>query len=133
MGMEGSIDCPECGLHLSCPSWGCFYVTDDQGTRIALEGNMESTIIAGTLGIDEQAITGCVFAPVRDQDSVRLMEERVGYASFCLCRTCLERCSLDGKRDVFRCPSCGSEDVKTFIQLIGTVCPRCGRGTLEER
>ncbi len=133
MGIERSIDCPGCGLHLPCPSWGFFYVTDEKGSRIPLEGNMESTIIAETLGIDEQAITGCVFAPGRDAVSVRLMEERVGYASFCLCRTCLERCSLDGKRDVFRCPSCGSEDVKTFIQLIGTACPRCGRGMLEER
>lgn len=133
MGPERSIGCLNCGLHLPCPRWGSFYVTDEEGNRIVLEGDLESTIIAGTLGIDEQAITGCVCAPGRDAASVRLMEERMGYSSLCLCRSCLEMCLLDIKRDALRCPTCGSGDVKTFIQVIGTVCPRCGTGTLEER
>jgi DNA-directed RNA polymerase subunit RPC12/RpoP len=133
MTNEQSIRCGHCGFHLPCRTWGFFYVTDDDGNRILLEGDLESTIIADALGINEDDITGCVFAPDRNESSILLMQERVGYCSFCFCRTCHERCALDQKRDTIRCPSCGSDDVATFIGLIGTACPKCGTGTLEER
>lgn len=129
---QRSIQCGHCGFQLPCRSWGVFYVADDDGNRILLEGDLESTIIADALGINEDDIIGCVFAPDRSESSVRLMQERVGYCSFCFCRTCHERCALDEKRDTVRCPSCGSDDVATFIGLIGAVCPKCGTGTLEE-
>lgn len=127
-----SIQCGQCGFHLPCRSWGFFYVADDDGNRILLEGDLESTIIADALGINEDDITGCVFAPDRNESSVLLMQKRIGYCSFCFCRTCHERCALDEKRDAIRCPSCGSDDVATFIGLIRTACPKCGTGTLEE-
>jgi len=73
---QRSIRCGQCGFQLPCRSWGFFYVADDDGNRILLEGDLESTI---------------------------------------------------------RCRSCGSDDVATFIGLIGTACPKCGTGTLEER
>jgi len=129
---QRSIRCGQCVFQLPCRSWGFFYVADDDGNRILLEGDLESSIIADALCINEDDITGCVFAPDRNESSILLMEERVGYCSFCFCRTCHERCALDVKRDTIRCPSCGSDDVATFIGLIGTACPKCGAGTLEE-
>ncbi len=127
-----SINCNNCGFGLPCPTWGFFYVTDDNGNRLALAGELESTTIANTIGISEDAIVGCVFSPERNGEAIQLMQERVGYNSFFLCLTCLERCALDQKRDILQCPSCGSSDVRTFIQLIDTACPRCRKGTIRE-
>ncbi|MHB8109726.1 MAG: hypothetical protein ACYDHW_06810 [Syntrophorhabdaceae bacterium] len=129
---DRSIRCEKCGLQVPCPSWGFFYVIDNEGNKLILERQLESAIIADALGINEDDISGCVFSPERSEASVKLMQERVGYKSFCLCRTCLEQCSFDKNRDIVECPSCGSKDVMMLIQLIGTRCPNCKEGKLVE-
>lgn len=130
---ERALHCKKCGLLLPCPTWGFFYVIDNDGNKLVLERELESTIIADALGLNEDDITERGLSPERSEASVQLMQERVGYKSFCICRMCLAQSSFDKTRDIVKCPSCGSHDVKTLIQLIGTTCPNCGKGTMYEK
>ncbi|MEN6615265.1 MAG: hypothetical protein ABFD12_01805 [Syntrophorhabdus sp.] len=129
---ERALHCKNCGFLLPCPSWGFFYVIDNDGNKLVLERQCESAIIAEALGINEDDISERGFSPEHSEASVQLMQERVGYKTFSLCRTCLGQSAFDKARDIVKCPSCGSHDVRTLIQLIGSTCPNCGKGTIYE-
>ncbi len=131
-GASQAITCTACGFSLSCSRWGCFYVTDGRGVRILLDRGLESTTIAQILGIDEESIAGCSYTPAGRKAPVDLMEERVGYLSFCLCCSCLARIDLDLKKDDPLCPECRSREVHTLAGLAGTTCPRCREGVMDE-
>lgn len=73
----------------------------------------------------------------------KLIEERTGYQTFCICFECKESCYLDvgcamegepisNPRDKRQCPTCGAENVKTLYEMIGEPCPLCGEGRIEE-
>lgn len=132
-GASRAITCSVCGFSLPFSQWGCFYVTDGKGERILLDRGLESTTIAETLGIDEESITGCSFAPAGRKAPIDLMEERVGYLSSCLCCSCLARIDLDLREDEPVCPLCLSREVLTLAGLAGTACPRCREGVMEEK
>jgi predicted RNA-binding Zn-ribbon protein involved in translation (DUF1610 family) len=78
------------------------------------------------------------------------IEGSTGFNSYCLCLDCLKSSVLDlgdeenarksiryfygciKKRDERKCPSCGSENVRTVSELVGNICPKCRQGIIQE-
>jgi hypothetical protein len=128
--------CSKCGYAL--PSgWGYdFYVINSSNERIGCRHPGEYGAVVSVLGID---------APIS------FIIERTGFNSDCLCLNCLYQFCADlGEtgwtpfwdikgykprlygRDKRQCPNCQSERVKTTRELIGTLCPNCREGIIEE-
>jgi hypothetical protein len=61
-----------------------------------------------------------------------LIHQRTGFNSYCLCLDCLQQFKLDIEKDNRICPVCASNRVKTEEELVGSECPKCGKGDIEK-
>lgn len=102
------------------------YVVDDQGNRIVCPHPVEMETVLGVLGEDAPS---------------ELIKERTGFNSYWLCLDCLKKFEADlgggvlgnfrkGK-DKRECPECKSSNVRTTLELVGEICPRCEKGKIE--
>lgn len=55
-----------------------------------------------------------------------------GIKSHCICVTCTQQFGLDINREERKCPSCGSGQVYTELEMVGKECPKCNMGKIEE-
>jgi len=72
-----------------------------------------------------QRITGLDYGEAR-------LAARTGYASDCVCLSCLHQFELDLDRDARVCPKCAAAQVSTLRELVGQSCPKCKIGVFEE-
>ncbi len=113
------------------------YVEDDSGKRIVCPHPGEMRTVAKVLG---------------ENANRELIEARTGFNSYCVCLDCLKQFELDigddeqsksswryfylyratKRKDERRCPYCNSQNVKTVFELIGSPCPKCKKGVIEE-
>lgn len=132
--------CNKCGFTLE-KGWGYrFYVENDKGKRIDCYHPMEGYHVAEVLG---------------KHPSLKLIRERTGFNSFCICLDCLHQFRADlgcfetywspyelyleshlprpkQAKDKRQCPNCRSKKVKTELELVGETCPKCKEGVIEE-
>ncbi len=120
--------------------WGGYlYVEDEKGKRITCPHPCEWGTITDVLGKNA---------------SKELIEERVGFNSYCVCLDCMHQFEADlrdksdnpwsfyytisagldpdKKKDRRECPKCASPDIRTVFEMIGQLCPKCEKGTIEE-
>jgi hypothetical protein len=130
--------CNKCGFTLPTGWGGYLYVLDDSGNRIPCLHPGEMPQIIDVLGKDVSGET---------------IHERTGFNSHCLCLDCLHQFDADFKMknwlydgpylwntsqkrkrsgDKRECPECGSNRVRTEIELVGTLCPKCKTGIVKE-
>ena len=108
-----AAQCTACGLALPT-GWGGFtYAVNSAGQREACGHPMEIP--------EAERITGLPYSEARSRGLV-------GYLSHCLCWNCLAQFELDRERDPKCCPSCRSQNLKTWVECLDQVCPRCGEG-----
>lgn len=129
--------CNECGFAL--PSgWGTiFYVVSDEGDRIKCLHPGEHHFVEQELGLN---------APID------LILERTGFFSNCVCLDCLHQFKADlGEsgyhpywrgfnannksypfKDKRQCRKCGSSNVKTELEMVGQICPKCKHGIIRQ-
>jgi len=111
------------------------YVEDDGGERVVCPHPGERRKVAEVLGQDANS---------------ELIKARTGFNSDCVCLDCLEQFELDigddeqsrsswryfygatRRKDERRCPHCNSRNVKTVFEHIGSACPKCSEGIIEE-
>ena len=133
--------CNKCGFTLE-KGWGYrFYVEDDNGKRTDCHHPMERRYVAEVLGKNKNL-------------SLELVRERTGFNSFCVCLDCLNQFKADlgqdgwspyelylehhhlprpkQAKDKRECPNCRPKKVKTELELVGEVCPKCKEGVIEE-
>jgi len=116
--------------------WGVyFYVVNDKGGRIVCGHPGEAEMVFEVLG-----------KPV----SSNVIRERTGFNSACVCLDCLHQFAADFgesswtpfecvrtiprfKRGIDKreCPECSSANVKTVLEMVGKVCPKCTEGIIE--
>jgi hypothetical protein len=124
--------CRSCGFSLP-PGWGGYlYVKNDKGEKIACTHPHEGKTVAEILGIEKDLVSNFPWVPLPDAAPMDLLRERVGFDSYCVCVTCLNKFSLDLEKEDRECPKCLSRDVKAELELIGQPCLRCKAGTIEE-
>lgn len=130
--------CSKCRLTLP-EGWGMyFYVEDDKGSRIVCPHPAEREVVVEVLG---------------NGASLEAIRERTGFNSYCICLDCLYQFEADlgesgwspfehyigsykprlkQEKDKRECPKCKSKNVKTELELVGEVCPKCNQGVIEE-
>jgi len=125
--------CTKCEFYLASGWGGSMYVEDNNGERIHCGHPLEHVTVSEVLGEDA---------------SPELVKARTGFNSECVCLDCLhqfeadlgdERANVwrmfygaDREKDERRCPKCRSTNVKTTFELIGSPCPQCKEGVIEE-
>lgn len=131
--------CSNCSFALQT-GWGYyFYVENDKGERIPCYHPAERWCVAEVLG---------------KKASLKLIRERTGFNSFCLCLDCLHQFKADlgevgwspyessfrghiarikQEKDKRECPSCYSKNVKTELEMVGENCPKCKTGVIKEK
>lgn len=126
--------CNQCGFSLPSGWGGYMYVEDDSGKRIVCPHPGERRTVAEVLG---------------ENATRELIKARTGFHSDCVCLDCLEQFELDigddeqsksswrypwatRRKDKRRCPHCNSQNVKTVFELLGSPCPKCKKGLIEE-
>lgn len=88
--------------------------------------------------------------PSRKARLKKLVETRTGFNSRCICKVCLRKSYLDIgdaessdkswrryygatlRKDERKCPYCGSHEVATVMELVGSDCPFCKEGRIVE-
>jgi DNA-directed RNA polymerase subunit RPC12/RpoP len=110
-------ECDRCDFRLPGGWGGYMYVTDEAGARIVCPHPAEHVTVTKVLG---EGAPG------------KLIRERTGFSSHCVCLDCLHQFDLDLERDERGCPQCGSAVVKSLREMIGKPCPKCKRGTVRE-
>lgn len=130
--------CSRCGLALP-QGWGMYlYVEDNKGRRKICGHPGERYCVVGVLG---------------EGASLEVIRERTGFNSSCICLDCLYQFEADlgesawspyehdiatyrprpkREKDKRECPKCKSNNVKTVLELVGEVCPKCKEGVIEE-
>ncbi|OGF61374.1 MAG: hypothetical protein A2Y62_05735 [Candidatus Fischerbacteria bacterium RBG_13_37_8] len=128
--------CKKCDFSMN-PGWGGYlYYEDENGERIPFSDTGDPDKIRDLLP---------------DIPQMELIEERIGYNSYCVCLDCLKQFELDigneednfdseryfyglvKKKDERKCPHCKSHNVKTSLELVGKKCPKCKEGTFREK
>lgn len=131
--------CNKCDLSLPT-GWGYqFYVANDKGERIICLHPSERPAAEEFLG---------------QEPSLRLVFERTGFMSECICRDCLHQFRADfgstcyywhpyqmrvgfkhhlltKARDKRGCPKCESTKVGTTLEVVGRRCPKCNQGMVK--
>jgi|YNPMSStandDraft_1061717.scaffolds.fasta_scaffold47458_2 predicted RNA-binding Zn-ribbon protein involved in translation (DUF1610 family) len=125
--------CNKCGFALPSGWGGYMYVEDDKKKRIVCPHPVEDWTVAEVLG---------------DNAPIDLIKARTGFNSYCLCLDCLHQFEADlgderanpwrgwygamRQKDERKCPQCKSTNIATVFELIGTPCPKCKDGLIEE-
>ena len=126
-----SYKCNQCDFHLP-PGWGGYtYVEDSNSNRILCAHPLEFSKIEDILGEDA---------------SEELISKKKGFNSYCVFISCLHQFEADlGEKDWWNyvrqedkiekdkrlCPICKSKNVKTEQEMVGELCPKCRKGTIE--
>jgi len=125
--------CNKCGFALPSGWGGYMYVEDDKKNRIVCPHPEEYRTVVKVLG---------------ENAPENLIKARTGFNSYCLCLDCLHQFEADlgdeqanpwrksygamRPKDERKCPQCRSTNIKTVFELIGTPCPKCKDGVIEE-
>lgn len=139
MPLINDYKCTKCDLTLP-RGWGYyFYVADESGKGIVCGHPGERSDVEKVLGKN---------APLE------IIRDRTGFNSHCMCLDCLHQFVADlgvGKsywspfedaiarykprpregRDKKQCPKCRSTNVKTELEMVGEICPKCKEGIIE--
>ena len=121
--------CTICGFTLDESNGGYLYVKNDNGVKVPLKDRHEQEAIARILLNEEFSL--CPDDENLSQETIDILEERVGYMSACLCMNCLDQFGLDLRKDEIECPRCQSDRVETFLAMLYKPCPRCQSGQLD--
>jgi hypothetical protein len=124
--------CTDCDFAMPMGSGGYLYVNSNQGEKIVCPHPVEAYTIAKVLGIDEGDILGFPWFPLSESSPINLLKERVGFNSHCVCLDCLAQFDLDVEKEDRACPKCGSEKIRTEMEMVGFECPACKVGTIQE-
>jgi hypothetical protein len=137
--------CDKCSLEFH-PGWGGIgYVEDYDGNRVILTHPLETPIIERTLNIERGLLDSRFREKLRwwwprkrkedykrRQSIYDAAQARRGFLSDCICLDCLEKQELDLKKDERECRSCSSSNVKSVMELLGSICPKCKEGIIKE-
>ncbi len=121
--------CPACGFTLDESNGGFLYIKNESGMRVPLKDKDERDALARILLNNEFSF--CTDDVNLSQETIDILEERVGYMSACLCMDCLGQFGLDLRKDTIECPRCKSDQIKTFLAMLYKPCPRCRSGLME--
>ena len=121
--------------------WGGHeYVEDDSGERIVCPHPGEYQTIRRVLDLDNiEKFPKPKWWWSRKKKAalrksiVQFVEGRSGFHSFCVCLDCKTGNDLDLKKDRRICPMCDSPNIKSIHELVGDLCPLCGKGKIVER
>ena len=127
--------CDNCKIKLSS-GWGYYmYVEDDEGKRITCHHPCEWLTYKQVL---PQNFSNCVYLECLHQFVADFGEDygtRSRFPPFVI--------PLDSMFELHRikrqeknkreCPKCNSINVKTELELVGEICPKCKRGVIEQR
>lgn len=125
--------CNQCEFSLPRGWGGYTYVKDDNGKKIICPHPGEHYMIAQVLKINTKDASAWLleeFGKI-SPETKKLIDERTGFDSHCLCLNCLEQFDTDLKREKRVCPNCRSENVKTEWELKYQPCPKCKKGEIE--
>ncbi len=114
------------------------YVKDDEDKKVICRHPVESYAIAKTLKISEHDARAWLMGaynkiPERiiPEETIKLINERTGFDSDCLCSDCLSQFRIDVKKEEKKCPRCSSLNVKTQEEMINQPCPKCKEGRIQ--
>ena len=110
--------CNKCGYIIDAGMGGYHYVRNWTGERITCRHPCESEDARQAMGR---------FTPWF------IIRRRMGCFSICICLRCLHRVDLDLNHDEIKCSCCGSTKIVPVYELIDRQCPKCCRGTLEQK
>ena len=135
------------------------YVEKDDGQRIPCRHPIEDSDIQQVLGcsfhdiglsvwgVSEFGENGKWWWSRKKKSTFKLIRQKTGYNSFCICSDCLSQFTSDlgdeesewrsaygfcREKDERLCKKCLSKNVKTVFELIGHTCPKCKQGKIEE-
>jgi hypothetical protein len=109
--------CDRCDYRPHTNFGDAMYVVDKDGTRIICPHPCEYKKVHEILGVNA---------------SEEEIEQNTGYLSDCVCVDCLATAQIDLKCDERLCHYCGSNQVVSFANLRGRMCPKCHKGTIQE-
>lgn len=125
--------CNKCKFTLPSGWGGYMYVEDQKKRRVVCPHPCEQQTVLRVLGGDA---------------SEEVIKKRTGFNSDCVCLDCLNQFEADfsdengnpwrapywtkRKKDERICPKCGSDNVNTIWELIGSKCPKCKKGIIVE-
>ena len=107
--------CTHCDLSFPIGWGGHAYVINSEGVTVICPHPGEISMVQYVLGKDA---------------SEELINERTGYNSYSICLDCLNQFALDIKKEKRKCPSCGSHKIKTVLELVDGICPKCKHGRI---
>ena len=115
------------------------------GNRVILKHPLENSIIERTLNIPSGILDSFwnekprwwwskkKRAVYQNKKAVfDTAQSRRGFLSECLCLDCREQQKIDLKKDEKKCWSCSSLNIKSFRELLNSVCPKCNQGLIIE-
>ena len=135
--------CNKCGFALP-EGWGGYaYTEEEKGKREIVPHPMEMDVFFGPMRFS-------LFGDFKPRKRKKGIEDTTGFNSSCACFDCLKQFYLDigndekatsswryfygaiKRKDERKCPFCGSRNVKTTLELIGNICPKCKNGIIKE-
>lgn len=64
--------------------------------------------------------------------SSELVQKRTGFLTDVVCKSCMSQFGIDLERDTRRCLKCRSATIATIEEVVGTSCPECRKGIIEQ-
>ncbi len=146
-------ECNKCDFTLPRGWGGCMYVVDGGGNRVVCRHPLERSTVELVLKKSNPEIVPhwksyywitfgfrnvfeVAWAKFRGQPEPinirKMVEERTGFESYCVCQSCLQQFKIDLERDQRICPQCESVNVSNISEMVGRVCPSCGEGRITE-
>ena len=109
--------CDKCKFSLPSGWGGYMYVTNQADERIVCPHPSEYYTVIAVLG---------------EEAPQELIEQRTGFNSYCLCLNCLANFEMDLERDARVCQKCQSNLIASVREMVGRICPKCKKGTIQE-
>lgn len=127
------VKCSQCDFTLQKGWGGVMYVKDDEGKKVICRHPVESYAIARTLKTSEHDAHAWLMGALNKipEETKKLIEERTGFDSDCLCLDCLSQFRIDVKKEEKKCPQCSSLNVKTQEEMVSQSCPKCKEGIIQ--
>lgn len=145
MPQISNYKCDKCNLHLNT-GWGSYvFAEDDNGKKIVCSHPCEESSAMKVLGIKG------MFQKLNKKTA----KDRVGVMRYCVCMDCASPLELEIEVDPWmevdpiniytdkssfvrkpkddrKCTECGSVNVRTVMEAVGQVCPKCKKGHIIE-
>lgn len=115
MALIDKLACDRCAFETE-ETAGSFLYTVTEGRETVLGHPVEGNVL--------KRVTGLEWHEARDRGLIRAKH-------YCICYACCEKFYLDIDRREKQCPSCKSNDVRTFSGAIAEPCPSCQKGILK--